>query len=178
MFSCSVSFPGYRLQKDFRSSCLYVCVCVCVLVTQSCPTLCDPWTVTSQAPLSMEFFRQKQWSELRFLAPGDLPGSEIKSGSLALQADSLPSEPQGKPSCLYSPFQLKRVSNRMVRIVADKGLSTGRWAIGGWDSSCLPIFFSLLRECADRDRHCCNKCLWKSYKRNILGPKFSELLFL
>ena len=97
MFSCSVSFPGYRLQKDFRSSCLYVCVCVCVLVTQSCPTLCDPWTVTSQAPLSMEFFRQKQWSELRFLAPGDLPGSEIKSGSLALQADSLLSEPPGKP---------------------------------------------------------------------------------
>ena len=72
-------------------------VCVCVLVTQSRPTLCDPWTVTSQAPLSMEFSRQIHWSELWFLAPGDLPGSEIKSGSLALQADSLPSETAGQP---------------------------------------------------------------------------------
>ena len=28
-----------------------------VLVTQLCPTLCDPWTVARQAPLSMGFSR-------------------------------------------------------------------------------------------------------------------------
>ena len=31
----------------------------CVLVTQSCPTFCDPMDFNHQAPLSMEFFRQK-----------------------------------------------------------------------------------------------------------------------
>ena len=49
------------------------------------------------APLSMEFSRQEYWSGLPFPSPGDLPDQGIKPGSLALQADALPSEPQGKP---------------------------------------------------------------------------------
>ena len=36
--------------------------CVCVLMTQLCPTLWNPWTVTHQAPLTMELSRQKYWS--------------------------------------------------------------------------------------------------------------------
>ena len=68
-----------------------------VLLTQSCPTLCDPWTVAHQAPLSMEFSRQEYWSGLSFPSPGDLPVPGIKPGSPALQADSLPSEPPRKP---------------------------------------------------------------------------------
>ena len=32
-----------------------------------------PWTVVHQAPLSMEFSRQKYWSGLPFPSPGDLP---------------------------------------------------------------------------------------------------------
>ena len=32
-----------------------------VLVAQSCPTLCDPWTAACQAPPSMEFYRQEYW---------------------------------------------------------------------------------------------------------------------
>ena len=32
-----------------------------------------PWTVVHQAPLSMEFFRQKCWSGLPFPFPGDFP---------------------------------------------------------------------------------------------------------
>ena len=32
---------------------------VCVLVAQSRPTLCGPWTVAHKAPLSMGFSRQK-----------------------------------------------------------------------------------------------------------------------
>ena len=46
----------------------------------------------------MEFSRQEYWSRLPFPSPGDLPNPGIKSGSLALQADSLPSEPPGKPN--------------------------------------------------------------------------------
>ena len=34
---------------------------------------------------------------LSFPSPGDLPDSEIEPGSPALQVDSLPSEPAGKP---------------------------------------------------------------------------------
>ena len=60
------------------------------LVTQSCPTLCDPMDCSHQVPLSMEFFRQESWSGLPFPSPGDLPDPGIKPGSPALQADSLP----------------------------------------------------------------------------------------
>ena len=56
-----------------------------------------PWTVARQAPLSMEFSRQKYWSELPFPSPGDLLDPGIEPGSPALQADSLPSEPPGNP---------------------------------------------------------------------------------
>ena len=56
-----------------------------------------PWTVARQAPLSMEFSRQEYWSGLPFPSPGDLSGPGIKNGSAALQADSLPSGPPGKP---------------------------------------------------------------------------------
>ena len=59
--------------------------------------LATPWTAVHQAPLSMEFSRQEHWSGLPFPAPGDLPNPGIKHKSPALQADSLPSEPPGKP---------------------------------------------------------------------------------
>ena len=52
-----------------------------------------PWTVACQAPLSMGFSRQEYWSGLAFPSPGDLPDPGIGSGSPALQADSLLSEP-------------------------------------------------------------------------------------
>ena len=69
-----------------------------VLVTQSCPTLCDPMDcVACQAPLSMELSRQEYRNGLPFLSPGDLPHPGIKPRSPALQADSLLSEPPGKP---------------------------------------------------------------------------------
>ena len=57
-----------------------------------------PWTVARLAPLSMEFSRQEYWSRLLFLSSGDLPNPGINPGSPALQADSLPSEPPGKPT--------------------------------------------------------------------------------
>ena len=53
-------------------------------------------TVTRQAPLSMGFSWQEYWSGLPFPSPGDLPNPGIEPGSLALQADSLPSVPLGK----------------------------------------------------------------------------------
>ena len=56
-----------------------------------------PWTVACQAPLSVGFSGQEYWSGQLFLSPGDLLHPGIKPRSPALQADSLPSEPPGKP---------------------------------------------------------------------------------
>ena len=45
----------------------------------------------------MGFSRQAYWSGLPFPSPGALPDPGMEPGSPALQADSLPSEPPGKP---------------------------------------------------------------------------------
>ena len=52
---------------------------------QSCLTLCAPWTVAHQAPLSMGFSRQGCWNGLPCPSPGDLPN------------------PVTEPTCLTSP---------------------------------------------------------------------------
>ena len=57
-----------------------------------------PWTRASQTPPSMGFSRNEHWSGLSFPSPGDLPYSGIEPRSPALQADTLPSKPAGKPS--------------------------------------------------------------------------------
>ena len=67
------------------------------LVAESCPTFVTLWTVACRAPLSMRFSRQEYWSGLPFPSPVDLPDPGIDPGSPALQADSFPTELQGKP---------------------------------------------------------------------------------
>ena len=47
--------------------------------------------------MSMEFSRQEYWSGLPFPSLGNLPNPGIELRSPALQADSLPFEPPGKP---------------------------------------------------------------------------------
>ena len=63
--------------KHLSSS--YVCVCA---VTQLCPTLCIPWTVAHQAPLSMELSWQEYWSGMPFPSSGDLLKPGIKPSIL------------------------------------------------------------------------------------------------
>ena len=58
---------------------------------QSCPTLCDPWTVTHQAPPSMEFSRQEYWSGLPFPSPGFIQRNQpIDWFHLTRQSQDLP----------------------------------------------------------------------------------------
>ena len=45
----------------------------------------------------MGFFRQEYWSGLPFPPPEDLPDPGIEPWTPAMQADSLPFEPPGKP---------------------------------------------------------------------------------
>ena len=57
-----------------------------------------PWTIIidHQAPLPMEFSRQDYWNG-QLSSSRDLPDPGIKLDSPTLQADSLPTEPPGKP---------------------------------------------------------------------------------
>ena len=54
------------------------------LAAKLCLTLATPWTVACQAPLSMGFSRQEDWSGLLFPSPGEFANPEIESGSPAL----------------------------------------------------------------------------------------------
>ena len=59
------------------------------LVTQACPTLCNPMDCSppGQAPMPLEISRQEYLSGLPFPSPGDLPNPGIKPASPALQVD-------------------------------------------------------------------------------------------
>ena len=70
----------------------------------------------------MGFPRQEYWSGLAFPSPGDPPEPGIEPGSPALQADSLPPEPPGKPSCIverekYFPKLLSLLSIQFICFV-------------------------------------------------------------
>ena len=75
--------------------CVYVCVCLCVCVCAPTarvrPVLSHfsharlfvtPWAVALQAPLSMGFSRQEDWSGLPGPPPGDLRHPGMASASL------------------------------------------------------------------------------------------------
>ena len=64
-----------------------------VLVSQSCPNLCDPMAYSLPGSSVHEFSRQEYWSGLPFHSPGDLMDPGITLGSPALQADSLSTDP-------------------------------------------------------------------------------------
>ena len=63
-----------------------------VKVAQSCLTHCDPMNYTVHRTLQARILEQ-----VAFLSPGDLPNTGTEPRSPALQVDSLPAEPQGKP---------------------------------------------------------------------------------
>ena len=83
------------------------------------------WGVACQASLSMGFFRQEYQSGLSFPSPGDLPDPGIKLRSPALQADSLPSEPPGKP---YKRESVRAVGYTLSRFSCVQ-LFTTLWTI-------------------------------------------------
>ena len=61
--------------------------------TQLCLTLCDPMDYTAHGNFQARIL---EW--VAFPSPGDLPNPGIKPKSPILQADSLPTKPQGKPN--------------------------------------------------------------------------------
>jgi len=66
-----------------------------------------PWVVALQAPLSMGYSRQEDWSGLPFPSPGDLPDPGIKPISPALAGRFFTAEPLGKPIVVTTLMSLE-----------------------------------------------------------------------
>ena len=103
-----------------------------ILVALSCHAYsATPWTVTHQAPFSIEFSQQEYWSGQPFPSPErmDLPDPGIKPGSPEFQAGSLLSEPPGKPHPMMELLKLgvqplPTTASNQNRPVVWTGLST------------------------------------------------------
>ena len=89
-------------------------------IAQSCLTVCYPWTVAHQAPLSMGFSRQEYWSGSPFPSPGDLPDPGIKPRSPTSQADTLTSAPPGKPLNTVSQKTSYRDTELQIQALTSK----------------------------------------------------------
>ena len=79
------------LSTNLIKTVLFLSMLSCLSHVQLFATL---WTIACQAPLSMGFSKQEYYPSP---SPGALSDLGIEPGSPALQADSLPSEPPGKP---------------------------------------------------------------------------------
>ena len=86
-------------------------LCACS-VSLLCLTLCDPMDGSLPGSSVQGFPRQEYWSGLPFPSPGDLSDPGIEPGTPALQADSLPSEPSGKPLTCNKSRGRSSVSNQ------------------------------------------------------------------
>ena len=93
-------FLSFLKYIDYIVHSIYMCVCS-ALVTKLHLTLGTPQTVAVPAPLS----RQEYWTGLSFASPRNLSDPGIEPRSAALEVDSLPTEPPGKPHmCVYRSF--------------------------------------------------------------------------
>ena len=97
------------------------CGCsVCVKVTQLCPTLCDPMDCPWNSPC------QNTGVGSLSLLQENLPNPGIKPRSSTLQADSLPSEPPGKPQNTEVD-SLSLLQGIFPTQESNQGLLHGRW---------------------------------------------------
>ena len=87
----------YTSNEEYKTE-IKKTISLIIAVTQSCPTLCAPWAVAHQAPLSMGILQAiiLEWVAMSS-PPGDLPNPGMEPRSPALQVDSLLTEPRGKP---------------------------------------------------------------------------------
>ena len=106
-------------------------------------SLWSPWTVAHQALLSMGFSRHEYWTGLPFPTPGHLPHPGIEARSPALQADSLPAEPQYIKKCKQInkkdlDVNLSSVSYYFVLyyFISQTGCGSQWWY---WELSCIGL---------------------------------------
>ena len=104
--------------------------------------------IISQVPLSVEFSRQEYWSGLTFPSPENLPDLGIASRYPALQEDSWPSEPSGKPLVLKK--------NRNKKITYDTAIPLlGIYPENNiiQKDTCTPVFIAALLTIAKTWKH-------------------------
>ena len=106
----------------------------------------------------MGFSRQEYWSGLPFPSPGNLPNPGIEPGSLALQADSLPTALPGKPrktlsdqlnTSLYSQINLSEnrwytecIIHFSFITIIQKWLYTYIWCLFSYWAFCMIYIFN------------------------------------
>ena len=139
-----------------------------------------PWTVAHQASLSTRFSRQEYWSGLPFPSPGDLPDPGIKPRSPALQADSLPSEPSGKPhkheekmnySGITKCFQYEKhdVCHKQRALTSGEAISSRhRWTFKKKTKALFSCKYSIIKEAAGNIK----------YKQNIFHEESADFIKL
>ena len=117
-----------------------------------CSVLSDsvtPWTVSYQAPLSMEFSKQEYWSRLPFLTPGDLPNPGIKLmplGSPALVSGCFTTVLPGKPINISNYYWYCLILRYYLKIKVQYSLYHGTTIRILPKSVC---FFCLKNDCTD-----------------------------
>ena len=78
-----------------------------LLVTLSCPALFDPMDYSLPGFSVHGLLPQEYWSGLPCSSLGHLPNLGMEPGFPALQTDSLPSQPRGKPNIEEMTFSQK-----------------------------------------------------------------------
>ena len=89
-------------------------VCMHAKSLQSCLTLCDPLDYSLPDSFVRGILQARILKWVAMPTSEDLPNPGIELGSPALQADSLPSEPLGKPAFKYNLMQMKSSTDPWV----------------------------------------------------------------
>ena len=128
----------------------------CQIASVTSNSLRPPWTIASQAPMSLGFSRQKYWSGLSFPPPGDLPNSGIEPRSL--MSPVLASE-------FYHCCHLGSWFWLILKINIKKNL-TPLASLSENSVLCGHLFFSWHLQ----------ECFWFSVKHGVCG--FQTILFI
>ena len=102
-------FPSYRteiLDPFNNNSSFHLLLCASALPPSHVRLFATLWAVPHQAPLSMGFSNQENWSGLPSPPAGDLPDLRIKPSSPALAGRFFTTEPPGTPHHILTPWQL------------------------------------------------------------------------
>ena len=128
--------------------------------------------VAYQAPPSMGFSRQDYWNGLPFPSPGDLPDPGIERRSPALQADTLTSEPPGKPTQNYIKKIFMTQITTMVWSLTNSqtcwnAKSSGPYEASLWTKASggdgIPVeLFQILKDDAVKVLHSICHQIWKT----------------
>ena len=109
-------------EKHCRQLNWHYAVSLYLLVAQSCLTLCDPMDHSYQGPLSMGILKARMLEWVAMLSSRGSSQQRDETRSPTLQADSLPSEPPGKPkntgvgslSLLQGNFQTQELNQGLL----------------------------------------------------------------